>query len=247
MPFNIFGFVVGRVLAEREGVPADQINRVALIGGVTGSSLTGILVAREVAAREAAAARSGEAVATPDGAPPATGTPMVVVPDFVAAGSFEAAQELAKRNRLRAVRVEVINAPHPVGTVHDQKPAAAEVVPAGSAVVLQVSVGEQAPAPGVPASVEVPDLAGQSFEEARLTLHDLNLGVVRVDEPGDERAGTVRSTEPTRGTAVPLNAQVHVRVSDGTVINNPRAGASRVVGAPVGRLGGEAGGTTQTS
>lgn len=54
MAFNVVGFLIGRALAEREGV-VDQAsqNRVALMGGVVGPSATGLLVTSVLARREA--------------------------------------------------------------------------------------------------------------------------------------------------------------------------------------------------
>src|SRR5262249_45040047 len=53
MPFYLSGFLIGRVLGQREGiVDQSSLNRVALVGGLVGPSATGLIVTSVVARRE---------------------------------------------------------------------------------------------------------------------------------------------------------------------------------------------------
>ena len=85
------------------------------------------------------------------------------------------------------------------GTVVDQNPQANEQVPRGSKVTLSVSAG--------PNTVELPDLAGFTQDEATTALRNVDLTVGTIEKveqhPGREgQRGRDRSPPPARSVAV---------------------------------------------
>ncbi len=115
-----------------------------------------------------------------------------------------------------------------VGQVVGQDPVPGSLLPAGSAIELVV--GQRR------ATLEVPDVTGQSRESAETTLEGVGLEVSfrEVDGgPGNAAAGTVVGLRPGAGTPVPRGSTVTVDVA--------RSGSAPTSGAPAGD---EAGGTT---
>jgi len=95
------------------------------------------------------------------------------------------------------------------GIVTDQSPEGGTTQPPGTAVNLTVSAG--------PASIEVPDVAGLSAENAVLQLQRSGfINIQQVEEFDPEvLAGFVIRTEPAAGTLVPTEATITVFVSKG--------------------------------
>jgi serine/threonine-protein kinase len=80
--------------------------------------------------------------------------------------------------------------------------------PRESAITLVVSDG--------PAPVEVPAVAGKSYDSAAATLAEKRFAPVRRDEFSDDvDAGIVIGTDPAAGTLAPRDSEVAVRVSKG--------------------------------
>jgi serine/threonine-protein kinase len=97
------------------------------------------------------------------------------------------------------------------GTVVDQNPQANERVSQGSKVTLSVSSG--------PNTVEVPDVAGFTVEEATARLREVNLSVAGTDQVNntDVERGKVVETSPTSGQTVNVGSAVTLKVSSGKV------------------------------
>lgn len=203
MAFNVFGFLIGRALAEREGI-ADQssMNRVALVGGVVGSSATGLLVTTVLARREA------------ESVPPTAPTPLkrVLVPDVKGKPRDVAEGEMKDLGLLVTVEKVVVST-GTQGVVIKQEPDPGEIVPEGSTVKLSVSEVVQPPEE---TRVTVPDVAGKSFTEARETLQDENFLVAKKSEPSsDIQKDYVIRTEPPKEAQVEPESRVTMFVSSG--------------------------------
>ncbi|MDP9250606.1 MAG: PASTA domain-containing protein, partial [Chloroflexota bacterium] len=142
--------------------------------------------------------------------PNATPTPSVAtfaLPDYV-----DQTASAAKADALsRGLVPHVTNAPSDtvaVGHVISTDPAAGTPMHAGDPVGMVVSSGTE--------QVKVPDLIGQTRDEANATLtaNGLNLGRV-TSRPSDQTAGDVISTFPTAGTPVGKGSQVDLVLSGG--------------------------------
>jgi eukaryotic-like serine/threonine-protein kinase len=96
------------------------------------------------------------------------------------------------------------------GRVIRTEPGAGEEAPQGSSVRLIVSAGTPI--------VAIPDLEGESFEDAKRALEQLGLKVERHDVPArDEDAGRVVGTDPGNGREVERGDTVEVFVSQDLV------------------------------
>jgi eukaryotic-like serine/threonine-protein kinase len=93
------------------------------------------------------------------------------------------------------------------GRVIGTAPASGSVVERGSTVVLHVSRGVE--------QVEVPDLVGDSEDEARSALEDAGLraGEVTDRENADEELGTVLEQDPAAGGQVDRGSAVNLVVA----------------------------------
>ncbi|HEX8769361.1 MAG TPA: PASTA domain-containing protein, partial [Acidimicrobiales bacterium] len=95
----------------------------------------------------------------------------------------------------------------PEGQVLDWSPKGVET-PKGSAIALTVSAG--------PAPREVPDLSGQSFEDASAALAAKGLKAARAEAYSDSvPEGQVLSASPKAGSSVDRGSTVTVTVSKG--------------------------------
>jgi eukaryotic-like serine/threonine-protein kinase len=94
------------------------------------------------------------------------------------------------------------------GVVIEQTPPAGSRIAKGDTVTIVVSTG--------PREVEVPALAGRSYEEAVGVLEELGLEPRRVDVFSQRPPGIVASLDPKPGTLVDEGSTVTVRVSKGT-------------------------------
>ena len=117
--------------------------------------------------------------------------------------------------RIRAAglvpEVQEVASPKEDGTVVDQNPPANERVSQGSKVTLSVSSG--------PNTVDVPDVAGFSVEEATARLKEVNLTVAGTEQVNntDVEKGKVVETKPASGQTVNVGSAVTLRVSSGKV------------------------------
>ena len=89
--------------------------------------------------------------------------------------------------------------------VTDQVPSAGSTVPEGSSTVLYL--GEQKPTD----TVEMPDLSGMTYDEARKALEDVGL---YLEATGTGQSGTVFSQSVNAGTLVEVGTAVEVKFSD---------------------------------
>jgi eukaryotic-like serine/threonine-protein kinase len=103
--------------------------------------------------------------------------------------------------------VEEIRANTPRGTVSASLPVAGTRVTVPSSVTLTVSIG--------PASVDMPDVVGESYSRARTVLQQLGLrvGDVAVDSASLAAGNTVIAQTPAAGRAVIAGARVALTVS----------------------------------
>ena len=133
----------------------------------------------------------------------------VTVPDVV--GLQQGAAETALVEAFLAVGAvtESWSATVPVGEVISQNPAAAAVVPAGSAVDLEVSKG--------PEPVPVPDVVGlqQAAAESALTGAGLAVGTVTESFSATAPVGEVMSQTPAAGALALPGSAVDLEVSKG--------------------------------
>lgn len=203
MAFNIFNFLIGRTLAEREGI-ADQSsqNRLALVGGLLGSSTTGLVLTSVLARREA------------ETIPPVSPGPVDVDVPPVTGFPFDEAEKIVTAAKLRPDTQEVLT-----NTVIAQNPAPPARVAPGSIVTLFVtSAGARTPArvPNLDFHGDVEKKQEFTFEQAREILQDENFKILRRDDPSsDVPKGTVIETDPLAGTQVIPGSTVQIVVSSG--------------------------------
>ena len=107
------------------------------------------------------------------------------------------------------------------GLVVDQNPAANDRVNMGSKVALSVSGG--------PNTVEVPDLAGFTVEEATAALENLGLSVGGTKKVNDTRVDKDKVVEssPAAGQSVDVGSAVTLKVSSGKVVVPDVVGLTR--------------------
>ncbi len=130
----------------------------------------------------------------------------VAVPNVVGR-SLSDAQATLRDAKLRSNVVRQAN-DAPEGTVLSQDPPAATTVEETSVVRLTVSDG--------PPPVDVPDVTGRSFDQARSTLTGLGLTVQRTDTASDTvTQGNVISQSPNSGATVKKGDTVTLTVSSG--------------------------------
>jgi serine/threonine-protein kinase len=94
-----------------------------------------------------------------------------------------------------------------VGKIVSSTPAAGENTPGGSQVA--VVVGKQQ------ATVAVPDVTGQSADDAEKDLRQAGFAVKRASVDGGGSEGDVVGTDPAAGTQAPQGSTVTMRVSTG--------------------------------
>lgn len=131
MPLNPMGFLLASVLAEREGVSDPQArSRLALVGGLAGSPVTGLVLATVLARAEGA---SRPTTATP--------TSKIIQIPHVERWGLSDARERLESLRLRVRTQQVYNKRIPEGTVTSQEPDGGELALEGAYVTLYVSRG----------------------------------------------------------------------------------------------------------
>jgi len=131
-----------------------------------------------------------------------TGPEDVDVPNLTGY-SYDRAKELLQGLGL-TVEKQMQDSNEPRDQVINTDPPAGTTVEAGSSVSLIVSRGE----------VTVPDVVGQTLDEARKTLDDLGLKYEITEDPNaTEQAGVVTRQSPTDGQQVPQNSSIALTVS----------------------------------
>ncbi|MEE1939495.1 Stk1 family PASTA domain-containing Ser/Thr kinase [Streptomyces sp. TRM 70361] len=92
------------------------------------------------------------------------------------------------------------------GTVCKTDPAEGEQVPEGSTITLIMSKG--------PAEVEIPDVVGEEFDEARQELENANFEVKRETEVSEQPPGTVIEQDPAGGGKAKPGTEITLTVAE---------------------------------
>jgi serine/threonine-protein kinase len=134
------------------------------------------------------------------------GQQRATIPDLTGR-SRSAAEEVLRDAGLQLGQVTERASDHARGTVLSTRPAVGQIVPAGTAVDLEVSLG--------PAELSMPDVVGHDLSEARSTLEQLGLtiGDVTYDSTSTFPSGRVLQQTPVAGAAVLPRTPVSLRVS----------------------------------
>jgi hypothetical protein len=208
---SALGFVLGRFLAQQEGVTDDATaNRTGLIMSVLGTSPVAAAVTLTIAKNEAQSQTS---------TPPATGgtsttgqpAPMVVVPDLTKFSQQNAATVLTALG-LADQTVQVVDQAIPIGQVISSTPPAGSQVQAGSSVTLNVSQGFQ-----------VPNVVGKTFADATAVLAALGL----IPDPGKAKPADtdlVSIQNPAAGTSVSIGDSITLTFSTPVTPAGPPTG-----------------------
>lgn len=134
------------------------------------------------------------------------GQERATIPNLVGRSRAEAADALRDAG-LQLGQVTESPSDRARGTVLATRPAARQVVPAGTAIDLVLSAG--------PSQLSMPDVVGQELAQARGTLEQLGLAVAEVqyDSTSSSPAGRVIQQHPAAGGAVAPGAAVTLRVA----------------------------------
>lgn len=117
-------------------------------------------------------------------------------------------ERLLSADGFRVVISEVTSDTVPEGQIVDQSPRAGELLPPGSEVALQVSVG--------PPEVKIPDVQSFSLEQAKALLQREGFVVTERFTFSDEiQKDFVAGTQPTANTEWPKGGQVEILISQG--------------------------------
>ena len=137
-----------------------------------------------------------------------SGPPEVTIPEIVGLEEAEAVAALRQADLIPGERTKVFDDEAPVGTVIGSTPSPGTRVGAQTRVDLQISAGEEL--------VRVPSVRFQTEAEARLTLKDLGLEVLVVQEFNDTvDPGVVADQDPPPSTEVKVGSEVTLVVSRG--------------------------------
>jgi serine/threonine-protein kinase len=131
------------------------------------------------------------------------GKPGVAVPKLVGLAAADAVQQLQKKGL--SAQLHQAPAQAAPGTVVKQSPAAGKRAKRGTAVQLTVAKGA--------AAVAVPDVTGQSQQDAVNTLKGQGLAARVVDVPSTKPAGTVVAQSPSAGTKTQQGSTVRLNVA----------------------------------
>jgi len=134
----------------------------------------------------------------------------VAVPDVVGQAEADANAAITGAGLVPA-KTEAADDTVPAGSVISQDPAAGTTVASGSTVNIVVSTG-----PDAPATVPVPDVAGQPAADAQTALEAEGFTVAAAEQPSmDVEEGLVIETNPAAGTEVAPGTEVTMIVSTG--------------------------------
>jgi serine/threonine-protein kinase len=134
-----------------------------------------------------------------------TGIPQVQVPNVVGQNVTDAVAALAQKG-LDPHIVRIYSTAQ-TDTVTAQQPASGDSVPKGESVRINVSRGLK--------PVQVPDVRGQPFANAKSALEGQGFTVIRIDIQSDQAKGVVVQTDPPPGSSVSKGSQVTLSVSKG--------------------------------
>ncbi len=137
-----------------------------------------------------------------------TGEPVVAVPEVLTFTEEDARSVLGDAGFTDVVSEPVFDQEVEQGRVVAQDPAPGTDAPLSATITLQVSQGAEERA--------VPDVSGQTFEQARALLERQGFGVTRATEASSSvPEGQVIRTSPGFGTVVEVGTTVDVVVSTG--------------------------------
>jgi eukaryotic-like serine/threonine-protein kinase len=155
-----------------------------------------------------------------------TGIPQVQVPNVVGQSATDAVAALAQAGLEPKIRR--IYSSEQTDTVTAQQPASGDQVPKGSIVHINVSRGAK--------PVQVPDVRGQPFANAKSALEGQGFTVLRVDIQSDQAKGVVVASNPPPGASVDKGSQITLSVSKGPastqvpdVTNQNQADATQIL------------------
>jgi eukaryotic-like serine/threonine-protein kinase len=135
-----------------------------------------------------------------------TGVAQVVVPNVVGQDVNSAVAALAQLGL--DPNIFRLFSPAQIDTVTAQQPHAGDSVPKGTKVRINVSRGAK--------PVQVPDVTGEPFENAKSALQGQGFTVSRVDVQSDQAAkGVVVASDPPPGSSVAKGSKVTLSVSKG--------------------------------
>jgi len=126
----------------------------------------------------------------------------VDLPDLVGKPRAEALKTLEDLGLSSTITEEESDAAPDSVIAQDRSPGQ---VPQTTSVGLTIAVA--------PTTVQVPDLVGESYDDAAAALTELGLVPVRADIQSDQPEGQVISTEPGQGTTVDIGSEVTVNVA----------------------------------
>jgi beta-lactam-binding protein with PASTA domain len=131
----------------------------------------------------------------------------VEVPDLVGLTRAQAKSTLEEEGLEVGTVEKVASDTAPAGEVVSQNPSAGITVDAGTEVDFSVSSG--------PADVTVPDVVGQTQDQAETNLDAVGFGVSVVTEPSETEEGIVIAQNPEGGSQAPEGSTVTITVSEG--------------------------------
>jgi serine/threonine-protein kinase len=131
----------------------------------------------------------------------------VPVPSVVGLPANQAVERLQQASADFQVNQQQVVSNEPPGIVVAQSPKAGETAPANATIRLNVSKGT--------GKVKVPNVVGQSVEQATNSIEGAGLEASRVDVPSSEDAGTVVAQSPAAGSEVAEGSSVRINVSTG--------------------------------
>ncbi len=134
-----------------------------------------------------------------------SGIPQVRVPNVVGQDVTSAVQALAQVG-LQPKIVRIFSTAQ-IDTVTAQQPASGDLIPKGETVRINVSRGAK--------PVQVPDVTGQPFANARSALQGQGFIVVRIDIQSDQAKGVVVQSDPPAGSSVDKGSRITLSVSKG--------------------------------
>ena len=134
-----------------------------------------------------------------------SGIPQVRVPNVVGQDVTSAVQALAQVG-LQPKIVRIFSTAQ-TDTVTAQQPASGDLIPKGETVRINVSRGAK--------PVQIPDVTGQPFANARSALQGQGFVVVRIDIQSDQAKGVVVQSDPPAGSSVDKGSRVTLSVSKG--------------------------------
>ena len=220
------GFLIAYMIVAFVVFPADIIPDDAVVPNVVGDSYE---EAVKTLSRAGFTVQRGESRFTPSaparqvlqqepagGSREKTGTVVILhvssgqrsgtVPSLVG-GTRQQALLAIQNAGLEMGRLELVHSDKPAGQVLSTTPAAGERLTLPARVDLTVSRG--------PATLELPNLIGQTLPQARTRLQTLGLlvGTVEIDTMSIEMANTVTAQEPGPGQSVASGALVKLVIS----------------------------------